>query len=501
MQIKLDFTLNGSTARMEYINNYLKNIDQNRLTEDNKEMISNYILWGLQNEGTELDFEIESKNSPWSKGRTVASLEAMAEQEQETGMPVQVQMSDVQMNQVKRKLDRADVVQKLKGNRGFSNYEEIAWAMVKDPSLDCFTILVTREEINKILDSQGNVNYTLTADEAFSIRNWHPLTNSWFLLWNQIDSLEFMVQNWELDHGKRRADLPIRDELHFRLACYLLYSGRYGSLEKYEDELREVQKHWEGYKYLKNKRYLVQLRTQQYSLLDCIQGETLMHHINNAMYWSEAEIGIRDFYPFSRKDLLIDGVQEEHFNQKFYDTCIAALQKIDKIDSGNAKKDPLSIDLRDIETVRQLILFYPDLEEAAQRFSEVEGDALRNLLNYLAYYIKQCNFDPELNLILTAKMHKYSNKDIVNLLEIKFGLSYKENYISTIFTKRIVEAIVEQVNLHYRLIEFITMGSSVFKRCTKCGKLLPRNTTYFNRRTSTSDGFFSSCKKCKTRRK
>ena len=94
-----------------------------------------------------------------------------------------------------------------------------------------------------------------------------------------------------------------------------------------------------------------------------------------------------------------------------------------------------------------------------------------------------------------------SNKDIAKAVEEKFNLSYKENYISTIFTRRIVEPIVEQVEKHYRLIEYITMGRTVFKKCSICGRLLPRNSTYFNKRTATSDGFFSYCKECKARRK
>jgi hypothetical protein len=112
-----------------------------------------------------------------------------------------------------------------------------------------------------------------------------------------------------------------------------------------------------------------------------------------------------------------------------------------------------------------------------------------------------CELPPELKRILTLKMSKVNNREIAEILLQEYGLEYKENYISTIFTKRIIEEIVKQVELHYRLIEFITVGKSVFKRCSRCGKLYPRNTNYFNKRTSTCDGFFSNCKKCKTRRK
>ena len=505
MQIKLDFNLNGSAARLEYLNEYLRGVDQGRLTPDNIEMMSNYVLWGLQSEESDLGFEIESKNSPWTKGKATASLEAMMEQEQETGMPVQAQVSDVALAGQKRKLDRGEVVAKLKGRGSKDWIRFIGEEMAKDTTKDCFAILGTLEESELGIGKEEIQNYNPRDNQSAApspyIKDWNSLTDAWFTLWSQIDTTEFMVQNWELEHGKRRIDLPIREELHIRLACNLVWRNRKIGLQDYEEELKAMAREWEGYEYLKKKRALVQLRTQQYSLLDCLQGETLMRHMNSATYWSEEQRGIQEFYPFSKVEFLIDGAEEKHFSKEFYEECVRALQEIDQVDEHPELRDPCSIDFRNAESVRQMILMYPDLKEAAARMSDVEGATLQNLIRYLSYYIGQCNFDPELEAILRSKMLKVSNKDIVTQLKQEFNLDYKENYISTIFTKRIVEAIVEQVNLHYRLIEFITMGSSVFKRCSKCGKLLPRNTTYYNRRTSTSDGFFSSCKKCKTRRK
>lgn len=505
MQIKLDFNLNGPTARLDYLNEYLKDIDPNRLTSDNLEMMSNYVLWGLQSENPDLGFEIESKNSPWNKGKTTTSLEALMEQEQETGMPVQFQVSDVALASQKRKLDRGEVIGKLKGRNSKDWIRFIGQEMAKDTTKDCFAILGTLEESELGFTKEEIENYNpkdnYSAAPAPYIKGWSSLTDSWFTLWSQIDMTEFMVQTWELAHGKRRIDLPIREELHIRLACYLVWRNRKISLQEFEEELRNQALSWEGYHYLKKKRALVQLRTQQYSLLDCLQGETLMRHFNSGSYWQEEEHGLREFYPFSSPEFLIDGAEEKHFTPQFHEKCVKALSFLDRLEENPKLRDPYSIDFREADSVRQMILMYPDLKEAATRMSDVQGVVLQNLIRYLSYYISQCNFDPELEVILRAKMHKVSNKDIVTHLKEEFNLDYKENYISTIFTKRIVEAIVEQVNLHYRLIEFITMGNTVFKKCTKCGKLLPRNATYFNRRTSTSDGFFSSCKKCKTRRK
>ena len=530
MQIKLDFNVNGSTARLDYLNNYLKGVDQSRLSQDNIEMMSNYILWGLESEDPNLDFEIESKNSPWSKGNKTTSLEALMEQEQETGKSVEAQLSDVALCGTRKKLDRAEVVRKLaKGKRDVIG--AIAEEMVKETTKDCFAILGTLEELRQEGFTQSAaeaesekggkeevvVTYSkewangktfsltrLTCNQSAAaanyIKDWHPLTSVWFDLWGQIDVTEFMVQNWELAHGKRRANLPIRPELHYRLARWLVWQGSKKSLAEFEEELIRALDKWEGYHYLKKKRSLVSLRTQQYVYLDAIQGDTLYRKANPATYWREEDKGLSTFYPFADPAFLLNGVTKENFTPEFQLKCVKALQVVDAIEEGAASREYGSIDLRDPNTVRNLILLIGDLEESMLRMSETEGQVLRNLLLYLKYYIDLCDFNPEVKAVLQLKMQKRSNKEIVEYLEKNFNLSYKENYISTIFTKRIVDSIIEQVNLHYRLLEFITIGPAVFKQCSKCHRLLPRNANYFNRRTSTSDGFFSSCKQCKTRR-
>lgn len=484
MQLKLDFNLNGSQARLDYINTYLESINEDRLTDDNLEMLSNYLLWGLQSETTDFDIEIESKNSPWSKGKSTVSLDAMLEQEQDTGMPVQSQFSKVQLAQKKPKIERANIFTQLRGSK-LSSYWTIARQMIADPA--------------------GQIQKFLPQEVFLSTSSWNPNTDAWFNLWNSIDTTEFMIQNWELQHGKRRADLPIREDLHFRLACSLLWRFSEGetavlstSLEQFEQELIQGIQEWSGYDYLKKKRTLVQLRTQQYVLLDGLRGEVLSQKVPTAIYWEDGHKGLEGFLPFQDVALCIPEVQEDCFSPAFYKKCVEALRAVD-LSSGTSKSNRV-IDLRDPEVMRQVLMLGPELNEVAARGSDLEVPVVRALLRYVDYYIQMCEFDPELLIILKGKMTKKSNKEIADQVQAELGITYKENYISTIFTKRIIAALVEQVNTHLRLIEFITMGPTVFKRCSRCQKLLPRNDTYFNRRTSTSDGFFSNCKKCKTRR-
>lgn len=311
-----------------------------------------------------------------------------------------------------------------------------------------------------------------------------------------------MVQSYEQNCGKRREDLPIRPELFERLAQSLVWQRVEKSLDQYVEELRAIALSWEPYVYLKKKRSLVSLRTEQYTLLDSIQGEPIQYHPNSGVFWTDADYeGINGFLPFMDKGLMIEEVDEIHFGGTYNELCVEALSKVDAADCDLDLRQEHYIDLRNPDVIRALILNRLDLEDYLERVGDCKGAILKDLLKYLDYYIEHCKFSEDLEYILNLKMNKYSNKDIVEKVELKYGMIYKENYISTIFTKRIIEAIVEQVELHYKLIEFITMGQSVFKKCSICGRWLPRNSNYYNKRTSTSDGFFNYCKECKTRKK
>ena len=430
--LHLNFDLNGYQPRKEFLDKYLAENNVQAFSEKDLEMMSNYLLWGAQTEQS-LNFDIESKNSPWSKKEISVSFDDMIEREHETGAPVHTQLSDIQIKTQKKKLDRKEVLDKLK-------------------------------------------------DQDASLKT------SWLILWGNIDKTEFMVQNWELEHGKRRPDLPIREELHERLRGYALWKNI--EFAELEDQLIAEQRKWTGYEFIKQKRSLVQMRTQQYTLLDSTQYDGPPKRVSNSNYWSEKESAISNFYPFDSEKLLLPEINEDCFSREFAKHCIAQLQYADAM----PKK---ALDLRQPEAIRNILLMKNDLEDAIERREDSEAETLKMLIKYIEYYIKQANFPPELLLIMNSKINKISNKEITVLLKEQFNLDYQENYISTIFTKRIIEEIAKQAELHYKMIEYILMGRTVFKRCSKCGRLLPRNTTYFNKRASTSDGFFSHCKECR----
>lgn len=113
-------------------------------------------------------------------------------------------------------------------------------------------------------------------------------------------------------------------------------------------------------------------------------------------------------------------------------------------------------------------------------------------------YRQMCHFSPVRNFLIQKKIQKIPYPEIVEELQLKFGLKYNENYLSNIFSKEIPNtfAIVAKKN---RLL--VETPSSQLKKCRQCGRLLPRDTIFFGINNNRKDHFSSTCKECEKKRR
>lgn len=109
-----------------------------------------------------------------------------------------------------------------------------------------------------------------------------------------------------------------------------------------------------------------------------------------------------------------------------------------------------------------------------------------------------CDFSEVRNYILDKKIEKMPYSEIVENLQIKFGLKYNENHLCTILAKEIPEKIATAAKKH-RLIA--DTPEDQCKKCYTCGRLLPRDPLFFVRNRSRKDGFSSNCKECERKRR
>ena len=305
-----------------------------------------------------------------------------------------------------------------------------------------------------------------------------------------------------MNNGKRRVGLAPRSELYERLFLNLSISlGHIAATDEFNTYLSNIESNaatWSEREKGQWKKKLTEYRTEQYVLQDTIKGECIRGVINPALWWSEdkEENLIIDILPFSDFSFAFHYPQEENFSQEFMTKSVMALRNLDEKEGKEGV-----LDFRDPVQVKRFIQFAEELQDYVQKKGIIHAEMVDKALRWFKYFINRCNLTPEEELILKFKIAKKGNKDIMKALEENGLTPYKENYISTVYTKRILNAIAAQAQECQRMIEYITMGRGVFKECSECHRLIPRNSIYFNQRNNTKDGFYSDCKECRKKKR
>jgi hypothetical protein len=307
-------------------------------------------------------------------------------------------------------------------------------------------------------------------------------------LWDEIDRIEIIINFFELEKGKRTK--PPRNELLGRFS-----KEEIETLEARSQKLTQ-------FRYLKLRHLLVELRRQQYTLRDSVLPRILGS--TDAPAPSTFEKNENNFdidvpvFPLGIQEKLIFRDFEELVPGTFKEEELKIIsdlywEKKDEEKRVQRESKPY-FDFRDLEMVYQLFL---DLEEFAAD-QEGEDDFLKTgskLLDALWFYVRQADLPLIQRKILDLKIKKVKNQDIATIVNQEFGKSYTTNYISTIFRQKIIPTINEAAIYHEKIIGSIFFEED-FKVCSKCGRLLLRDSINFVRRTRAKDGLSNHCKKC-----
>ena len=330
-----------------------------------------------------------------------------------------------------------------------------------------------------------------TKKEVFSreeaLREASPIVQQSFLtLFSEIDRLDFMIAQYELNHGKRTK--PIRTELIKRFS---------------EEELctmREKVTHWNQYRYLKKRHELVELRREQYTLRDSYRK--VMFTQDDDAYQESPIIDFDAGITVLPLGLLHDGVLPGAIFRKWSDlhpknVPSDLLPEISKLYWEKKQFAPSAslqwFDFRELEHVYQLLNWQIELENAAQCAGPESN--LKFLLDTLQFYVDQADLSDIHKEILDMKLRKKKNTDIAWDINHKYHKTYTSNYISTIFRQRIIPKINEAAKYHEKVISNIFFEEE-FKQCSTCGIIMLRDPENFTRKSRSTDGLSSRCKRC-----
>lgn len=269
-------------------------------------------------------------------------------------------------------------------------------------------------------------------------------------LWNIIDNIQYLI---DVNKGK------VKDENVRKLS---------------NSELYEYQ------------HYLIELRRQQFILKDSVKPTICRTKTNVRPSYMEAEKSI--VWDEENSDFSIAPLGLYSSNPKRFEDP----KNIKEKDYSYNARAKYILDFRNPTHIYELFEQYLDLE----RESEYDPESTcAEILKTLNFYRKITDLTKVQEKILDWKIQHKQNQWITERLREENGLTHSANYISTIYKQKICKKIAEAVILHYeyylnREIE------TAWKKCSKCGKYKLKSTKEYMRRSRSSDGLSSICKKC-----
>lgn len=433
-RLNLDFSLSTTEERKNFIDNYIQRPEFTLKppTNDELEMMGNYILWGKDKDGLSStqrkEIQIETRNKTWTK-------------------------------------DNVDSLEGLMENPAFNEGSVIA------PTL----------AVPKIPKQNFSRSEALRNAPEYERKQ---LTE----LFKRIDTTELLCNFYEFAKGKRKE--PPRDELLERFSALEVdeLKAKGESLTQYHYlKLRHllVELRREQYTIKDSYTYTIHKRPSTTQRIDIA--------VTPGTFDTEISVFPMGIYSQEKTSLLVFKPLEELIPKNYTEEQLNLISKYYWRKQNETRKDKNYFDFTDIESVYNLILQYNDL--AASADAENVENNIYQLLKTLDYYIIQTELTDVQKDILDMKIKRFKNQTIASTVNQKYGKTYTANYISTIFRQKIIKEINDTAAYHSLILSNLFFAEE-FKTCTTCGRTYLRDARNFVRRSRTKDGFANRCKSC-----
>lgn len=154
------------------------------------------------------------------------------------------------------------------------------------------------------------------------------------------------------------------------------------------------------------------------------------------------------------------------------------------------------ISLYNPKHIELLLQYYSKLKEDS--YGHFESD-LWYLMEDLDNIIEKALAEeyPMLYDILIMKIDGLYNNDISIEIDKKYGKKYTNEYISSLWRKKIPKLIAEAAEQDYLEWYYTVVEKGQWKKCSRCGQVKLAHNFYFSKNKSSRDGFYSICKCCR----
>jgi hypothetical protein len=129
-----------------------------------------------------------------------------------------------------------------------------------------------------------------------------------------------------------------------------------------------------------------------------------------------------------------------------------------------------------------------------QAWEDLVGD-IKFIIMDIEDIIDGMDWDPIHHYVLIRKIDKATNDQIAHEIQLKFGIKYNVNYISTMWKNNICAEIATRAQLKREWQEKSSIPEA-WKKCSMCGGKKLRDHRFFVKKMDSKDGLSARCKSC-----
>lgn len=102
--------------------------------------------------------------------------------------------------------------------------------------------------------------------------------------------------------------------------------------------------------------------------------------------------------------------------------------------------------------------------------------------------------------IIIYKIDGISNSEIVDKIQLKFGIKHTPEYISCLWRNKIPKLIANAAEDQWLNWYYLNEQKGMYKKCNRCGQIKLAHNKYFSKNKTSKDSFYSICKECRNKK-
>lgn len=156
------------------------------------------------------------------------------------------------------------------------------------------------------------------------------------------------------------------------------------------------------------------------------------------------------------------------------------------------------ISLMNPKVISAILCNYSKLKQDS--YDQFDGDMWYMMQDFDDTITKALENYPVYSCIVEMKIDNKQNHEIQLALQNEYNISYSAEYISNLWRNKIPKLVAKTAKEDFIKWWFSTHNMPM-KKCSKCGQIKPAHNDFFSQNKTSSDSWYSICKKCRNLKK